>query len=67
MSATIVNEMTYTVWCSECPFSTEPTIHKSWAEADAAAHDRDKHPESIPAFDDWAGNVARAVRYGQRN
>lgn len=54
MSATIVNEMTYTVWCSECPFSTEPTIHKTRAEADAAAHDREKHPDVARRDETWA-------------
>jgi len=46
MSATIVNETTYTVWCSECPYSTEPTIYRERAERDAQAHDADKHPET---------------------
>lgn len=47
MSATIVNETTYTVWCGECPFSTEPTIYRERAEAAADRHDAEKHPEQI--------------------
>lgn len=46
MSATIVNETTYTVWCGECPFSTDPTIYFDQAERAAKAHDAEKHPMS---------------------
>jgi hypothetical protein len=44
MSAIIVNETTYTVWCSECPFSTLPTIFKPDAERWADEHNAEKHP-----------------------
>jgi hypothetical protein len=47
MSASIVNETTYTVWCGECPFSTDPTIYRERAEAAADAHDAEKHPEQV--------------------
>ena len=52
MTARIVNEMTYTVWCGECPFSTEPTIYRELAEAAAEAHDVEKHPDVVPPLDD---------------
>jgi hypothetical protein len=44
MTARIVNEKTFTVWCSECPFSSEPTIYEEVAERIAAEHDAEKHP-----------------------
>jgi hypothetical protein len=47
MSAIIVNETTYTVWCGDCPFSTEPTIYREQAERWAAAHDADRHSEAV--------------------
>jgi len=47
VTARIVNEVTYTVWCGECPYSTEPTIYQAQAERWAAAHDAEKHPETV--------------------
>jgi hypothetical protein len=44
MVARIVNEKTYTVWCSACPFSSEPTIYEEVAERIAAEHNAEKHP-----------------------
>jgi hypothetical protein len=44
MPARIVNEMTYTAWCGECPYSTEPTIYRERAEAAVDAHNAEKHP-----------------------
>lgn len=51
MSATIVNETTYTVWCSECPYSTDPTIYREQAERLAAEHDAEKHADEVPQDD----------------
>lgn len=47
MTARIVNEVTYTVWCGECPFSTEPTIYREQAERWAESHDAERHPETV--------------------
>lgn len=44
MPATLVNETTYTVWCGECPFSTEPMLNKARAEAIMDEHNTEKHP-----------------------
>lgn len=49
MSAQIVNEMTYTVWCAECPFSTEPTIDRALATRLADEHDSERHPPRVSA------------------
>lgn len=46
MPATIVNEKTYTVWCGECPFSTEPMLNQQRAERIADDHNAEKHPMS---------------------
>lgn len=63
MSATIVNETTYTVWCGECPFSTDPTIYRSVAEAVAEAHDAEKHPEIFrPTPEGHVGKMFRPLR-----
>lgn len=43
MSATIVNETTYTVWCGECPYSTGPTIYREQAERWQDEHNSEKH------------------------
>lgn len=54
MSATIVNETTYTVWCGECPFSTDPTIYREQAERIQDQHnaryhrDPDLHSKLFP-------------------
>lgn len=45
MVASLVNEKTYTVWCGECPFSTEPMLSESRAQRIADEHNEEKHPE----------------------
>ena len=44
MPATIVNERTYTVWCGECLFSTEPMTDQRRADRIAEEHNAEKHP-----------------------
>jgi hypothetical protein len=50
MPARIVNEMTYTAWCGECPYSTEPTIYRERAAAAVEAHNAEKHPRGHEHF-----------------
>ena len=67
MSARIVDEMTFTAWCGECPFSTEPTIHRERAAAAVEAHNAEKHPPEPLPDDSPLLNILRQSAQNTRN